>query len=491
MLAFSKYFATAGLVLVCFSCEKAIPPLSFDVPQVEIDLDDIVKRGYINALVDNNSFSYFIYKGHPMGYEYELLQLLAKQLDVSLKIKVTSGVDRAFEQLNTGEGDIIAFPLTITKPRREIVNFTRPHFNTYQVLVQRKPNNWRNLSLEQINDSMLRDPAELVGKKIYVIKGTSHELHLKHLSEELGGDILIENDTLSSESESLIRKVALGDIDYTVADHTMARINSAYYPNLDVSTVLSIPQQIAWALRKNSPKLMEVIDRWLLDIKEEPTFMVIYNRYFKSPRTSIDHMQSDYSSLGGNKLSPYDDLIKQGADKLGWDWRLLAAVVYQESKFNPTDESWAGARGLMQLMPETAKRFGATDLKDPKQSLKAGVNYLMYLEKYWTRRIPDQQERLKFVLASYNAGLAHILDARKLCKKYGRNEALWLDVQYFLLKKSDPKYYRDPLVTAGYCKCEEPVDYVQVVLDRFEEYKIHIRLPQFDEQVVESLKTPK
>ena len=491
MLSFSKFFATAGLVLVCFSCEKTIPPISFNVPQVEIDLDHIIKRGYINALVDNNSFSYFIYKGHPMGYEYELLQLLAKQLDVSLKIKVTSGVERAFEQLNTGEGDIIAFPLTITKPRREIVNFTRPHFNTYQVLVQRKPNNWRNLSLEEINDSLIRDPADLIGKEIYVIEGTSHELHLKHLSEELGGDILVQNDTLTAESESLIRKVALGEIDYTVADHTMARVNSAYYPNLDVSTVLSIPQQIAWAVRKNSPKLMEVIDQWLLNIKQEPTFMVIYNRYFKSPRTSIVHMQSDYSSLGGNKLSPYDDLIKQGADKLGWDWRLLAAIVYQESKFNPTDESWAGARGLMQLMPETAKRFGATDLKDPKQSLKAGVNYLMYLEKYWTRRIPDQQERLKFVLASYNAGLAHILDARKLCKKYGRNEALWMDVQYFLLKKSDPKYYRDPLVTAGYCKCEEPVDYVQEVLERFEEYKIHIRLPQFDEQAVESLKTAK
>jgi membrane-bound lytic murein transglycosylase F len=491
MLSFSKFFATAGLVLVCFSCEKTIPPISFNVPQVEIDLDQIIKRGYINALVDNNSFSYFIYKGHPMGYEYELLQLLAKQLDVSLKIKVTSGVERAFEQLNAGEGDIIAFPLTITKPRREIVNFTRPHFNTYQVLVQRKPNNWRNLSLEEINDSLIRDPADLIGKEIYVIEGTSHELHLKHLSEELGGDILVQNDTLTAESESLIRKVALGEIDYTVADHTMARVNSAYYPNLDVSTVLSTPQQIAWAVRKNSPKLMEAIDQWLLNIKQEPTFMVIYNRYFKSPRTSITHMQSDYSSLGGNKLSPYDDLIKQGADKLGWDWRLLAAVVYQESKFNPTDESWAGARGLMQLMPETAKRFGATDLKDPKQSLKAGVNYLMYLEKYWTKRIPDQQERLKFVLASYNAGLSHILDARKLCKKYGRNEALWLDVQYFLLKKSDPEYYRDPLVTAGYCKCEEPVDYVQEVLERFEEYKIHIRLPQFDEQAVESLTTAK
>jgi membrane-bound lytic murein transglycosylase F len=193
--------------------------------------------------------------------------------------------------------------------------------------------------------------------------------------------------------------------------------------------------------------------------------------------------------LGGNKLSQYDEMIKAGADKLGWDWRLLAAVVYQESKFDPGGESWAGAKGLMQLMPETAKRFGASDLRDPTQSLKAGVNYLMYLEKYWTKRIPDQQERLKFVLASYNAGLSHILDARKLCAKYGKDDKQWNDVEFFLLKKSDPKFYRDPLVSSGYCKCEEPVNYVREVLERFEEYKIHIRLPLFDEQVVENLKT--
>lgn len=486
MLALPKYFATAGFVLLWFSCENPATPTFISEPQVEIDLDAIVKRGYINALVDNNSFSYFIYKGHPMGYEYELLQLLAKHLNVSLKIKVTSGVDRAFEQLNTGEGDVIAFPLTITKPRRQIVNFTKPHFNTYQVLVQRKPENWSRLTLDEISNNLIRDPAELVGRKVHVIKGTSHELRLKNLSEELGGDILIQDDTLIAESESLIRKVALGEIDYTVADHTMARVNSAYYPNIDVNTVLSVPQQIAWAVRKNSTKLGEAIDEWLSKVKRQPTFMVIYNRYFKSPRTSLIHMQSDYSSLGGNRLSPYDDLIMAGAEKLGWDWRLLAAVVYQESKFNPGGESWAGARGLMQLMPETAKRFGASDVTNPRESMKAGVNYLMYLEKYWAKRIPDQQERLKFVLASYNAGLGHILDARKLTAKYGKNDALWEDVEFFLLKKSDPKYYQDPLVTTGYCKCEEPVNYVKDVLERFEEYKIHIRLPQFDEQALDS-----
>jgi len=203
--------------------------------------------------------------------------------------------------------------------------------------------------------------------------------------------------------------------------------------------------------------------------------MVIYNRYFKSPRTSLIRMNSDYSSFGGNKLSPFDTLIKEGASKLGWDWRLLASLVYQESHFLPQGESWAGARGLMQLMPETAKRFGAKNLDDPQQSLKAGVGYLQYLDKYWLPKVPDPVQRVKFVMASYNAGLSHIIDAHKLAEKHGKDPTRWDDnVEYFLLKKSDPKYYRDPIVTAGFCKCEEPVNYVKDVLDRYEEYRIHI-----------------
>jgi membrane-bound lytic murein transglycosylase F len=181
-------------------------------------------------------------------------------------------------------------------------------------------------------------------------------MRLHNLSEEIGSDILVKEDTINTESESLIRKVSTGEIEYTIADHTMAQVNAAYYPNLDVKTVISIPHQIAWAVRKNSPELLKATDDWLLKIKKEPTFMVIYNRYFKSPRTSLVRMKSDYFSYGSNRLSPYDDMIKQGAAKLSWDWRLLAAVIYQESKFNPQEESWAGAKGLMQLMPETAKR---------------------------------------------------------------------------------------------------------------------------------------
>lgn len=468
------FFAAIALFASCTYCHDASQEEFSSFSKVNLDIEAIVKRGYINALVDNNSISYFIYKGQPMGYEYELLKHLADHLHVDLKIKVTSGIESAIELLNNGEGDILAFPLTINKSRRKFIAFTNPHFNTYQVLVQRKPENWQKLSAAQLNDKLIRTPTQLIGKEVHVITGTNYETRLNNLSEEIGGDIIVRKDSATTESEALIAGVAAGQIDYTIADHTMARVNAAYYDNLDVSTVLSTPQQIAWGVRQNSPALTHAINEWLAKIKKEAVFMVIYNRYFKSPRTSLLRMQSDYSSISGEKLSPYDDIIKDGAKKLNWDWLLLASVVYQESKFINRGESWAGARGLMQLMPQTAKHFGVKDLDDPHQNINAGVKYLRYLDKYWARKIPDEKQRLKFVLASYNAGLSHIIDASKLAEKNQKSPMLWEDsVEYFLLKKSDSKYYRDPEMLAGFCKCRETVNYVKDVLDRFEEYKIH------------------
>ncbi len=468
----SRYLAL--FLLILFSCIQQTNT-SLGTPEVELDLDGIQARGYITALVDNNSFSYLIYKGRPVGYEYELLKLLAKQLKVELKIRVISGVENGIHQLNTGEGDILAFPLTVTPERSEYVSFANPLYNSYQVLVQRKPENWRTLSQREVDKQVIRNADSLAGKEVHVMKSSSFAERMEILSQELGGNISIVEDSANAESESLIRQVALGNIEFTVADHPIAMVNANYYPNLDVSTILSSPQQIAWSVRKNSPILLKAINEWLVKIKKEPTFMVIHKRYFKSPRTSLLRATSDYSSLGGSKISRYDDLIKKGAEKLGWDWRLLAAVIYQESKFISNDESWAGARGLMQLMPETAKRFGATNPDNPAQSIKAGVNYLKSLDRYWGKTITDKNERLKFVLASYNAGLSHIIDARELAEKYGKSAVEWENVEFFLLKKSEPKYYRDPVAAAGYCKCEEPVNYVKNVLNTFEEYEMHIQ----------------
>ncbi len=453
---------------------KSDQPDFTTTPEVTIDLAQIRQRGFLRAIVDNNSISYFIYRGQTMGFEYELLQDLARRLNVELKFKVISGIEQAIDLLNRGEGDLIAFPLTVTKDRTDYLSFTDAHFTTSQVLVQRKPANWRRMPPNRIDRMLIRNPVDLIGKKVYVLNESAFKERLNNLSQEIGGEILIEEDSASAETESLIERVARGEIQLTVTDQTIAMVNSIYYPDLDVNTPLSLPQQIAWATRKNSPDLLAATNTWLAGIKETGKFKILYDKYLNNPRSSQIRISSAYSTIGGKKLSPYDDEIKREAQHLGWDWRLLASVIYQESNFRPNAESWAGAVGLMQLMPATASEFGAIDRTNPHQSLRAGVRYLKYLDKLWSKYVRDPDERVKFVLASYNAGLSHIIDSKNLAKKYGKDPARWEDVELFLREKSNPKYYRDPVAVAGYCKCEEPVNYVRDILSRFEEYKILI-----------------
>ena len=409
-----------------------------------------------------------------MGYEYELLERFSKHLKVELRINLITNIEEAIDLLNKGEGDVIAFPLTITKERTNYVAFSLTHFNTCQVLIQKKPANW-NANPYLAEKELIRNPADLIGKEVYVKKGSSFKDRLENLSQEIGGEIIIREDSADSETEALIQKVATGEIPLTVNDQTIAMVNATYYPEIDIKTVLSLPQQIAWAARKNSPAMLESLNKWLTSIKKDGTFHVIFDKYFNSPRTSLQRANSDFSSIGGNKLSPYDDQIKEGAELLGWDWRLLTSVMYQESNFDPKVQSWAGAIGLMQLMPETAEHFGVSNVYDPNQNIKAGVKFLKYLDGQWAKTVTDSNERLKFVLASYNVGLSHVLDARNLTKKYKMNPTKWDDnVEFYLLQKSNPKYYRDAIAVAGFCRCEGPVNYVKEVLQRFEEYKVHI-----------------
>jgi membrane-bound lytic murein transglycosylase F len=443
-------------------------------PEVTIDLAQIRERGFLQAIVDNNSISYFIYRGQPMGYEYELLQSLTRQLNLKLKIKVISGIEQSIDLLNKGEGDLIAFPLTITQERNKYLAFTDAQFNTCQVLVQKKPSNWRRMPPNRVERSLLRDPVKLIGKEVHVMHESSFRERLTNLSQEIGGEIIVREDSADAETESLIQRVASGDIQYTVTDQTIGMVNAIYYPNLDVGTVLSTPQQIAWAVRKNAPELLASVNQWFDEMKRNGKFTYLYNKYFNNPRSSQNKISSEYSSVGGRKLSPYDDAIKREAKNLGWDWRLLAAIVYQESNFQPRAESWAGAVGLMQLMPAAAEQFGASDRTDPNQNLRAGAKCLKHFDKLWGKYVTNPHERLKFVLASYNAGLSHVVDARNLARKYGKDPAKWEDVESFLKQKSNPRYYRDPVVMAGYCKCEEPINYVRDILTRYEEYKLII-----------------
>ena len=473
---YAVFILVVVVILSFFRCSRDITShgrvqqdsLRYSMPTVHVDLDLIKKRGKLILLTENSSTSYFIYKGQPMGYEFELVKSFTDKLGVELEVKIIDDVNTMFDLLNKGEGDLIASNLTVTKKRSDIISFSSPYNYSKQVLVQRVISKNKNNKEEKL----IKDIFDLGGKKIYVNKSTSYYSRLKSLSEEIGEDIKIAEVPGYIDTENLIKKVSIGEIDYTVADENIARLNKTYFPNIDVSLELSLPQKIAWGVRHNSPELLDAINSFFESKNSLITVAIIYNKYFKSSKDQLQRYSSDYSSLTGNKISRYDSIIKKYSKTIDWDWRLISAQMYQESHFNPNAQSWAGAFGLMQLMPATASMYGVSNTSTDEQNIKGGVLYLAWLDDYWKKRILDEDERIKFILASYNAGMGHVIDARILAKELGFNNEIWDEnVSYCILLKSTSKYYNRKNIKYGYCRGKEPFLYVKSIMNRFEHYK--------------------
>jgi membrane-bound lytic murein transglycosylase F len=438
-------------------------------PIIDNSLERILERGTLIATTDYNSTNYFIYRGEPAGYQYELLKAYAKHLGVDLEIVVNNNLNDAFEDLQSGKVDLIAMGLTITRQRTHEVDFTIPMMQTRQVLVQRKPKKWRQMeTVDEVEEHLIRNPLGLAGKMVYVPIKSSYVTRLTNLQEEIGDSILFVE--FPRDSEKLIEMVAKGETPYTICDEHIAKVNQKYYPEIDVDTPISFSQNIAWAVNKGADSLRKNVDSWLLGYKDTKIARFTYNKYFVNPR-SMQYAHKYYSVRSG-KISVWDEILKEKSNSTNWDWRLLASMIYQESRFQPDATSWMGAFGLMQLMPGTAELYGIDSLATPEENIEAGINHLKMLDSRFEDLISDPKERMKFVLAAYNVGIAHVFDARRLAVKYDRDPEVWNDnVDYFLLNKSDPKYYKDSVVFYGYCRGEEPYKYVNDILDRWEHYK--------------------
>jgi len=457
------------VIALLFSCTGSKDRHGDTTSAKKNDLTRIMKSGRLRAVVDYNSTNYFIYRGKPMGFKYELLKHLAQDMDVELEISVSNNLQETFEGLQSGHYDLVAKNLTVTKKRDEIIAFTLPLEQTRQVLVQRKPENWRSLSSHALEDSLIRNQLDLAGKTVYVQKNTAYYRRMVNLSDEIGEEINIVQDSIYGV-EQLVSMVANGEIDYTVCDENVAKVNQTFYPMLDVSTPVSFPQNIAWAVRNDSQEWLKYLNNWIRNFRESTTYAVLYNKYFENSRSS-EMANSGYHSLRDGNISPFDPLIKDAAEKAGLDWRFLAAIIYRESRFDPQAESWAGAYGLMQVMPESADLFRINEYEDPEDNLRVGTRLLNWLNKNLEPDVPDSTERVKFVLAAYNVGLGHVKDAQRLAEKYDKNPEIWDDnVDYFLLNKSASKYYKDPVVRWGYCRGEEPYNYVDRVLETYRDY---------------------
>jgi membrane-bound lytic murein transglycosylase F len=424
------------------------------------DLAAIQERGTLRAAVDNNSTSYYIYRGRRMGYEFELLRDLGKSLGVQLELVVLEDIDEAFDYLESGKVDVIAMNLENTKERSDRASFTNYLGTMSTVVVGRKP---------------IEKPVtwkEIGSDTIFVRKGTIYTSRLNSIKDSLNLSFTVLESV--DHEENLIDQIADKKIKWTIADRNIAKANQTYYQGLDVNLKVSENGTVAWAVRKNAPVLLGEINTWLSE-KKKRFIPDVYAKYFLNARNNFYRTNSSFSSLGGNRISVFDELIQESSRELGWDWRLLAALVYKESGFDTSAVSYAGAEGLLQLMPVTLERFGVTEPDDPQQSLQGGVKYLQYLDKFWRGRVPDANERIRFILASYNIGQGHVEDAWRLTLKYGKSTQSWEDVSFFLKLKSDPEFYRDPMVKSGFAKGHIAVNYVRDILNLFESYKALVK----------------
>jgi membrane-bound lytic murein transglycosylase F len=467
------YYAILFLVVLgTIGCKQSgVEKRTQDVNVMEIpDLPKILESGKIRVVTNYNSTNYFVYKGQPMGYQFEMLQEFANFMDVKLEVTVSNDLQENFDALQNGQLDIIASSLAVTRETENHVAFTEPHSFSRQVLVQQAytPDQKGDMNIEF--NSLVRNQLDLAGKSIYVQKGSAFVQRLRNLADEIGDSIHIV-EIPDYEVEQLIELVAEGEIPYTVCDESLAKVNLNFYPNLDVSTAISFPQKQAWAVNRNAPELLNAVNNWMVGFTKTARYRRIYQKYFLNKR-SIHLVDAGFHSIKGGQVSIYDDLIREESEMYEWDWRLVASIIYQESRFIPDAESWAGALGLMQLMPQTADRFGVEAITSPRENIRGGMQLLKWLDGRMALRIEDPEERLKFVLASYNVGIGHVLDAMRLAEKNGKDAKKWDDnVDYYVLNKSNPKYYNDPVVEFGYCRGEEPYHYVREILERYEHYK--------------------
>ncbi len=436
------------------------------------DLDKILAEGKIRAVTNVNQTSYFIYKGEPMGFHFELLKKFADHLDLELEVITSNDIDEALGYLQTGAADLVAIGLSVSADRKEMMQFTEPLMQASQVLVQRKPNSWQKMTEKAIAEGLVRNQLDLAEKTVYVQKGSSYAQRLYNLERESGMDIgVIE---VPYDAEELARQVARGEIEYTVCDDYMSNIIGSLYPELDLSTPVSFPLNIAWSVRKEgTDALITELNSWITGFKTTREYARLEKKYFSGVRPASIAGSEYFATTTAGKVSPFDDIIKNYADSIGWDWRLVAALIYQESRFNPSVTSPRGAYGLMQVMPATGLHFGFDVTRSVENNIRAGISYIRMLDRIFSQWVSDPDERVKFILASYNAGHGHVIDAIRLAEKNGLDPGRWDDnVSLFLERKADPAFYDDPVVRNGRLRQGVEVNaYVADILKRYEHYR--------------------
>lgn len=439
------------VLLTCVGCDK--PP----IPAPVIPTPKVEEIKVITFVTMNSPNTYYVNGDNEYaGLDYDLAKLFVKDLgddpqykDTQLKLIVANHIDQVLPTVLSGKADIAAADISVTEVRKKRINFTISYHDVQQQVVYNKA-------------SGIKPPKnlkDLVGSSITVPSGTSFVERLTKLRELEPGLMWVERD--DADSEQLITEVAHGDIDYTIADSHLIAILQNYHPNLGVAFAIGEPEKIAWALSKNTDsKLLVKANAFFTKIKNNGTLRNLVDRYHGNAKR-LKPLDIKTFLMNSNKLLPkYVHLFKEAQDVTGLDWRLLAAISYQESHWDTFSTSPTNVRGLMMLTEATADRMGVTDRLDPKQSIPAGAKYINLMVDTIPDRVPEP-DRTYMALASYNIGYAHVEDARVLAQRLKLNPNSWADVKKALLKLNDPNYYVN--AKYGYCGCGQPIVFVESI----------------------------
>lgn len=416
-------------------------------------LEQVKSKGKLVVATRNSSTTYYEGPdGRPTGFEYDLLKMFADSLGVKLKIVVPESFSSILPKVENGKVHFAAAGLTVTEARKRKVRFALPYQQITQQLVYR---------LGTTAPSRIED---LLGADLEVMAESSHVERLRELQSEF--PLLSWRENRNMESEELLTFVWEQMIDYTVADSNELSLSQRYYPELRVAFDLTDPQSLAWAFPiSDDSSLYDAANEFLDRISKNGELEQIKERYY-GHTDKFDYVGTlTFISHIYERLPTFRDHFEEASAQSGIDWRLLAAMGYQESHWDPTSVSPTGVRGIMMLTLDTARQLGITNRLDPAQSIMGGARYLNSLRERISPRILEP-DRTWMAVAAYNVGFGHLEDARIITRKRGFDPDKWIHVKESLPLLRKQAWYSQ--TRHGYARGHEPVLFVQNIRNYYD-----------------------
>lgn len=420
--------------------------------------DKIVNKRVIRFTLLNSITSYYIHRGELHGFNYDLARSFAKEHNLQYEIVVAPDNNALIDNIEQGKADVALSFMTPTKQRKRLgVEFSRPYHYSNEVLVSHG------------DEGSINNKSDLNHRTIAVRASSAYWQTAQNLKKDFP-NIILEKVPEGIRTENIIEGVADGLYDLTITDNHIADLEINLGENIKVPFELTKKQPQSWAIKKGNKQLLSKVDRYIKKYYKGLFYNVTYNKYFKNIRRIEDHHDDIDRFKKTGQFSKYDRIVDKYAKIYGFNTNLLISQMYQESRFNQNAKSFAGARGLFQVMPATAKELNLVSVYNPDIGIHAGVKYLKWVEErlsYYTI-VPDQQ--IWFALAAYNAGAGHVTDAIRLAKIKGWRTDMWFNhVEKAMLLLSQQKYARQ--ARYGFVRGREPVNYVRNIKQRFHAYE--------------------